>query len=57
LEGYHGNLCNKCDPGHAKFGSQGECVDCHSDPFIYLKLIGIVFAEVIIIIGSIKGTI
>jgi len=53
--GYNGHLCNTCDSKKAKFGGDSICVDCHQDAIYYLKLIGTIFGQVIVIVLTVKS--
>ena len=55
-DGYKNNLCDTCDFGKAKFGSESICVDCSIEALYYLKMIGVIFGQGLIIFITVKST-
>ena len=54
--GYKNNLCDTCEFGGAKFGGESDCIDCSINATYYLKLIGVIFGQGLIIFVTVKST-
>jgi len=52
---YRGNLCSNCIDGWAK-GSEGDCVDCHTNVISYLLLFGMMIMQAVTIGMGVKET-
>jgi len=51
---YEGNLCNKCAPNYAKFGSEDTCSDCAKDGVYYIKFLVFFILRIGAVVYSVK---
>lgn len=55
-EGYKGILCTDCEPGYSRSGSNFRCDLCPEPGINSLRLIGVAFAFVLLMIFIIRST-